>query len=88
MSNLLSDMLAAKKKSLRAGNRDAAIAFNRAIAAYDRDDADSVSFWVKHAAMCIPGMFVKAITMLPVDKDAMAAYKREMNRENLSKTAA
>lgn len=76
MSEFRANLVATIKKSAKTGNLDANNAFRMALRAYDRDDAESLSFWAKEGAMCIPEMFEKAVNMKPITAENLAEFKK------------
>ena len=75
--SILADMLSVTRSTAKSGNLDGNYAYRMAIRAYQRDDSESLTFWLRHGTMTIDGMFTKGLTMNPCSPEELKAYKRK-----------
>lgn len=81
MTQFRSNLVLALHNAQKAKNTPVAIAFNRALKAYDARNVDSLNFWLRVGAYEIPAMRERALTVAPITLEGLLAYEKEQLSE-------
>jgi hypothetical protein len=73
------DLLDIIRSSQVSKNLDVNLSARRALNAFDKDQAESFSFWLRHMGMCMDVMFEKSVKLKVATPEDLKRYKQEMS---------